>query len=80
MKTDPIVRQIIARDCHVSWSNRRVVRHVISRLAHGWTTYRTLARAWRRDLIRQCYADHARNRDLYLFVMRGQRAPIRRRK
>lgn len=47
----PIIRQIIDRDCHVSWSNRRVIRHVISKLRNGFETYQTMPRDDRRELL-----------------------------
>ena len=47
----PIVRQIIDRDCHVSASNRAVMRHVISKLREGYRTFRQLPKAERRQLL-----------------------------
>ena len=65
----PIVRQIIDRDCHVGISNRAVMRHVISRLKHGWETFRQMPRADRKELLRQCRDRHRENRELYVAVM-----------
>jgi len=65
----PIVRQIIDRDCHVAESNRTVIRHVISKLSHGWKTFRSLPRAERRHLMQQCTQQHRANRELYVAVM-----------
>ena len=47
----PIIRQIIDRDCHVSWSNRRVIRHVVSKLRDGQRTFRAMPREDRRTLL-----------------------------
>jgi hypothetical protein len=65
----PIVKQIIHRDCHVSMSHRAVMRHVISRLRHGFSTFRSMPRADRRELLRQCRDCHQENRELYVAVM-----------
>ena len=65
----PIVRQIIDRDCHVSLSNRQVIRHVIARLRDGWQTYCSMARDDRRFLMQQCIFQHRQNRELYVAVM-----------
>ena len=48
----PIVRQIIDRDCHVSLSNRAVIRHVISNLRDGRQTYFAMPREDRRSMLR----------------------------
>ena len=65
----PIVRQIINRDCHVAESNRRVIRHVISKLRGGWQTFQAMPRADRRLLMHQCVQQHRENRELYVAVM-----------
>jgi hypothetical protein len=78
MKIHPIVRQIIDRDCHVSATNRDVIRHVISKLKHGHRTFRAMAKRERRDMMKQCIACHRENLRLYADVMRG--TPVRRRK
>lgn len=67
---DPIVRQIINRDCHVGWSNRMVIRHVVSKLRHGLKTFRAMPRAERKALMRQCVQQHRENWELYVAVMR----------
>jgi hypothetical protein len=69
LSVHPIVRQIIDRDCHVAWSYRDVIRHVISRLRDGRATYRRMSRQERREFIRQCITCHKYNRRLYLDVM-----------
>ena len=67
----PIIRQIIDRDCHVSESNQAVVRHVISRLKHGYESYRKWSPADRRQFVDQCIAQHRANQRLYAEVMNG---------
>ncbi len=71
-KAHPILRQIIDRDCHVSASNRRVIRHVVSRLTNGYATFRAMAPEHRRSLMRDCIAVHAENQGLYRAVMTGR--------
>lgn len=66
----PIIRQIIDRDCHAGWSNREVIRHVISRLKGKYRTFRAMPRDDRRWFMRQCLQVHADNRQLYREVMR----------
>ena len=65
----PIVRQIIDRDCHVGETYRTVIRHVVSKLRGGWTTFRKLPRSDRRLLMQQCIQQHRDNRELYVAVM-----------
>ena len=72
----PIVRLIIDRDCHVSLSNRAVMRHVISRLKNGWETFRQMPKADRKELLRQCRDQHRENRELYIAVMYPSYRPI----
>jgi len=67
----PAVRMIIGRDCHVVWSYRRVIRHVISRLRYGMQTFREMPREDRRELMRQCIHYHLQNRKEYVGVMGG---------
>jgi len=68
---DPIVRQIIDRDCHVGISHRAVIRHVISKLRDGRKTFRAMSREDRRELMRQCVSRHRQNRQMYADVMGG---------
>ena len=68
---DPIVRQIIDRDCHVAISNRAVIRHVISKLRGEMQTFRAMPREERREWMRQCIARHQQNREQYVAVMGG---------
>lgn len=67
----PIIAQIIDRDCHVSLSNRAVIRHVISKLKHGYDTFRALSKDDRKAFMRQCIVRHQKNWELYVAVMRG---------
>lgn len=65
----PIVAQIINRNCHVGWSNRSVIRHVISKLRHGQKTFRAMTKEERKLLMRQCIEQHRKNGALYREVM-----------
>jgi hypothetical protein len=67
----PIIAQIVDRDCHVSLSNREVVRHVISQLKSGYHTFRAMKKRDRRRLIEECVARHRANWLLYAAVMNG---------
>ena len=71
-KAHPIIRQIVDRDCHVSASNRAVIRHVVSRLKNKYATFRAMALEHRRSLMRDCIAVHGENRNLYRAVMTGR--------
>lgn len=70
----PIVQQVIDRDCHVSMSNREVVRHVISKLRGGYHTFRAMKKHDRRRLIEDCLTRHRANWLLYASVMSGSAA------
>ena len=70
---NPIIRQIIGRDCHVSLSNRTVIRHVISRLKEGYSTFRKMSRRERKLLLRDCIKAHRENWNLYVRVMGSKR-------
>lgn len=67
----PIIRQIIDRDCHVAESNRKVIRHVISKMREGMQSFRSMPRADRREFLKQCVERHRQNRELYATVMGG---------
>lgn len=71
MSIDPIVRQIINRDCHVSCTEREVILHVISKLKGGMHYFRSLPDAHRRDLVRQCREHRKANFIDYYRVMKG---------
>jgi hypothetical protein len=75
----PMIRQIVNR-CHVSDSNRTVIRYIISRLRDGYTTFRAMPRRQRRLLMRDAIAVHKANRALYTRVMRGNQRTTRKRK
>ncbi len=74
----PIIRQIIERDCHVGESNRVVIRHVISKLRDGYTTFRRMEASDRREFIEQCLSVHRANIKLYVEVMAGSPATKKR--
>lgn len=80
LKVHPIVRQIIDRDCHVSLSNRSVIRHVISRLRDGRATFRAITLGDRKNLMRQCIKVHRENREFYVDLMSGDVSGRLRRK
>ena len=65
-----MVSQIVGR-CHVAESNRKVLRYFISRLKDGYQTWRALTRKQRRYWMRQVFAEHKANRDLYRDVWGG---------
>lgn len=67
----PIVKQIIDRDCHVATPAKDVVRHVISKLKHGYETYRAMPEEERSMLIEQCVRHHLQNWSMYVGVMSG---------
>lgn len=66
-----IIRQIVARDCHVSMSNRQVIRHVISRLRGQERTFWAMSTNERKSFMQACINEHTENRQLYLDVMNG---------
>jgi acyl-CoA reductase-like NAD-dependent aldehyde dehydrogenase len=66
-----ILEQIVAR-CHVSRSNRDVVRYAISRLRKGYPTFRAMPRRQRRAFLRHCVELHQENRGLYLLIQTGR--------
>jgi len=65
-----IVCQIVGR-CHVSESNRTIIRYFISRLKQKERTWRGLSKSDRREWLRQIIECHSLNVGLYRFVMRG---------
>ncbi len=71
----PIIAQIVDRDCHVSLSNRAVIRHVVSKLRNGHETFRALSKEERKAFMTQCIAQHKQNWELYVSVMSGSPAP-----
>jgi hypothetical protein len=67
-----IVRQIVGR-CHVGQSDRAVIRYFVSRLKHGYATWRALPVTERKTWMRHIIRAHAENRGLYFYVMGGSR-------
>jgi hypothetical protein len=63
------IRRIVGR-CHVSESNRRVIRYFISKLRNGHAAFRAIPRQQRHFLMRQVITVHKANQNLYLKVMR----------
>jgi len=66
-----IIKHIIDRDCHIRESNRSVIKHVISKLKEGYTTYSQLPKSDRRYIMVECIKCHRENRELYGYVMSG---------
>jgi hypothetical protein len=64
------IRRIVGR-CHVSESNRRVIRYFISTLRDGHTAFRAMPRGHRQLLMSQIITAHQANQELYVKVMRG---------
>ena len=67
---DAMIRQIVNR-CHVSESNRKVIRYVISRLKNGYKTWQAASKVDRRYVMETAIKIHKENRDLYYDVMSG---------
>ena len=57
--------------CHVGDSNRKVIKYVISRMAHKYATFHALTPKVRKIFLRAVIDCHRNNRGLYTFVMRG---------
>lgn len=66
-----IVHHIVGR-CHVGESHRHVIRFFVSRLKHGYTTWRGLSRLERKQYLAWIVEAHNANRALYSAVMRGR--------
>ena len=69
LAADPVVRQIIDRDCHVAESYGGVIRYVVSKLRDGRQTFRSLPKDARRRFLEDCVAVHQANRAEYEAVM-----------
>ena len=67
---DPILRQIVDR-CHVSISNRELIKYMISCLTHKRQTWLTLEREVRKEIMNQAIDQHELNKGVYQMVMRG---------
>lgn len=63
-----MIRQIVGR-CHVSDSNLRVIRYVLSRLRNGFKTFKAWPRNERRKFLRLVVKEHAANKRLFSEVM-----------
>ena len=72
IRMNRIIKQIVARDCHVGESDTRVIRHVISRLKNKYSTYAAMPRSDRRLLMKDSIACHRENQELYAVVMGGR--------
>ena len=57
--------------CHVSATNREVIRHVIEKFKDGYQTWRAIPKDRRKDMMRSIIKAHQDNRDLYNYVMKG---------
>jgi len=68
---DPIIKQIIDRDCHVSFSYLRVIKHVVSKIEGGYKTFKKLPKDFKKDFMKNCIRIHKQNINLYNYVMRG---------
>jgi len=69
---NPIIRQIIDRDCHVGESYFQVICHVVSKLKNKWNTFRDLSAKMRGEFVKDCIQAHKENRELYYKVMSGK--------
>lgn len=71
MLVHPIIRQIIDRDCHVATPAGEVVKHVVSKLRHGYDTLRQMPQGDREQFVEQCVHHHRENFKEYVEVMTG---------
>jgi hypothetical protein len=62
---------MIVDRCHVGQDYGSVRRYVVSRLRHGYRTFKALPRAQRRAILREIHRTHRDNRRLYMSVMGG---------
>jgi len=69
----PIIIQIIGR-CHVSATNRQVIRYLISRLKRKYKTWKAMPLADRRQVMKACIVVHAENIRTYNYVMGGYKS------
>ena len=63
--------------CHVSATNRQVIRHVISKLKDGYATWQPIPAAKRKEMMRSIIKAHQDNKELYRYVMGGIHKPKR---
>ena len=60
--------------CHVTASNRQVIRHVISKLKDGYATWRSIPVDRRKEMMRAIIRAHQDNRELHAYIMKGGKA------
>ena len=65
-----MIHQIVGR-CHVSLSNRAVIKYLVSRFKPG--AWRSLTRGERKKWMREAIRCHKANRRLYAAVMGGSK-------
>jgi len=63
---------IIVGRCHVGYSNRKVIRYVISCMRKKYKTWAAMPKANRKAIMREIIRCHAENRNLYHAVMTGR--------
>lgn len=64
-----IIGMIVDRDCHVGMTNKKVIRHVISRLKNKESTFWEMTKEDRRYFMLTCIKEHEQNQKLYRQVM-----------
>ncbi len=57
-----IVNQVVDR-CHVSDSNRKIIKYVISCLARGYASFQDMPKDHRKTLMQLCIKRHTANRE-----------------
>jgi hypothetical protein len=67
-RLDPLVCHLVD-GCPFTYSNRSVIRSVVSRLVQGHASWRALPRRKRRKLLRDIIYRHYQNRHEYRAVM-----------
>ena len=67
---DPILRQIVDR-CHVSLSNRGLIKYMISCLTDKRRTWVALDKGIRKDIMNIAIDRHELNKGIYQTTMRG---------
>ena len=66
-----MIRQIVGR-CHISETNKEVIRYVISRLQNGYQTYKFMPKSARRKMLQEIVKEHNSNIEEYHMVMGGR--------
>lgn len=62
----------IVDQCHVSRSNRQVIREVISRIKGGYQGWMTIEKETRKLVMRTAIERHQANIDIYIRVTTGR--------